>query len=169
MAWNPIDNPVDHILVMGKASPGLATLEGAGDKRRYDERRGYGLSGAFIVYRGQLLARWIVHIRLYTPEDWDAWAAWRPLLSAVPTTRRGKALDVWHPHLEELGVSSGVVEEISQPAQTADGEWTISIRMLQFRAPVFALAKPSASKATPVDPVDAKIEELTGQVQELAR
>jgi hypothetical protein len=165
MAWNPIDNPVDYIKLAGQKSPGLADVDGASSPRKWDEAAGYGLSGATIRFTGDGLAKFAVRLRFYTVEHWAAWDAWKPLVFNRPKGKSPRALDIWHPHLEELGIKSVVVEDVSQPKQTADGEWTVEIKFIQFRMPKLTLAKPEASRAKPTDPYEVVIEQLAGQVQ----
>jgi hypothetical protein len=169
MSWNPLAQPVDYILLSGQRSPGIAEVTGASSPRRYDERRGYGLSGATVVFKGIGLTRCTVKLRLYTEQHWADWEAWKPLIDRPPLGSRPKALDIWHPFLEALEVKSVVVEDVSQPEQTDDGEWTIEIKFVQYRKPTLALAKPEGSTAAPVDPVDQKIENLHNQNADLAR
>lgn len=170
MSWNPIQAPVDYILLSGQKSPGLATLEGASTPRKWDERAGYGLSGSVVVFTGLGLAKFTVKLRFYTPEDWLAWDQWKPLVAKPPQGRRPRALDIWHPHLEELGVKSVVVEDVTQPEQTGDGEWTVTIKFIQWRKPKIQLVKPEGAQAKPNDPYDNMIEKLTGDLQkELAK
>jgi hypothetical protein len=77
-------------------------------------------------------------------------------------------LDIGHPVLEDLGVRSVVIESVSQPEQTGDGEWTIAIKMIEHRALERQLEIPGGSQARPTDPVDLLIENLSGQAQVLA-
>lgn len=175
MTWNPITDPIDYVLVAGKKSPGIATILGASSPRRWDERKGYGLSGAFVVFRGLGLSKWTVQLRLYTEEDWRTWDEWKEVVKKPPVSaqgdlgffRRPRALDIWHPILEDLGIKSAVVEDLLQPLQTADGEWTIEIKMIEFRRPEFNLAKPEGSEKEVTDPVDAYIEDKRAQNAQL--
>jgi hypothetical protein len=169
VAWNPVEQPVDYILLSGQKSPGLADVDGASSPRKWDERAGYGLSGSTIVFTGLGLAKFSVRLRFYTVEHWAAWDAWKELVAKPPVGRRPRALDIWHPHLEELGIKSVVVEDVLQPKQTADGEWTVEVKFIQFRLPKLTLAKPEASQAKPTDPYDQVIDGLVNQVQELAQ
>lgn len=172
MTFNPLTAPVDHVILSGSRSPGIATIDGASSPRQWDERRGYGLSGATLVYKGLKLARFSLELRLLTAEDFDAWEAWRPMVQRPPAGQRPQALDIEHPITEMLGIRSVVVEDVLQPKQTGDGEWTVEIKLLEFRAPARAVARPEASADRPTpstDPVDAVIERLTAQVQELAQ
>lgn len=168
MVWDPLTQPIDYILLAGKKSPGLATVTLADSPRRWDERNGYGLSGATVVYRGAGLSHFSVTLRLFTVQDWADWRAWKSLTDKPPLGKRPRSLDIWHPLLEDLEIKSAVVENVLQPDQTGDGEWTIEIKFIQFRQPKFALAKPEGSTATPVDPVEQEIGQLTSQFQTLA-
>jgi hypothetical protein len=168
MSFNPTTTPVDYILLANRRSPGIAEVNAANSPRRWDERRGYALSGARVVYRGIGLTRPIVTLRLYTDQDWQDWHEWRDLVERPPVGERARALDIWHPILEDLQVTSVVVEDVLQPKQTADGEWSIDIKFIEFRRPVRALSVPEGSEERSDDPVDRYIEQLTSQVQALA-
>jgi hypothetical protein len=167
--WDPLSAPIDYLLVAGSRSPGIAEIVGAVSPRKWDERAGYGLSGSTLVFKGVGLVTFTIKLRLYTEYDWVSWRAWRTIVEKPPLGTRAKAVSVWHPFLEELGVTAAVVNELGQPAETAPGEWTIAIKMTEFRAPKVALAKPEGAKAAPVDPYDQIITDLTKQVQELSR
>jgi hypothetical protein len=69
-----------------------------------------------------------------------------------------------------LNIHSVVVEYVEQPKQVADGEWAVEIGLIEYRRPTLALARPDGSdtQQQSVDPIDARIEALTGQLQELA-
>lgn len=169
MAWNPLDQPVDYIKLAGQKSPGLAEVIGAASPRKWDERGGYGLSGSTVVFRGVGLCKFTVKIKLYTADDWASWDAWRPLVAKPPLGTRARAQEIWHPLLEQLEVSAAVVEEVSQPEQTNDGEWTITIKFIEYRKPKVALAKPDGAKATPADPIETQvIQPLVNQFNALA-
>lgn len=171
---NPLSKPVDYILLAGLKSPGIAELpNGANSPRKWDVRKGYGLSGSGVVYVGDDLAKFSVKILLLTDEDWSAWTSFRALLVKPPNNVKPKSLAIWHPILEEHGVASVVVEDLVGPTQTMDGGWTWEIKFLQFRAPKAAIAKPAGStqkpKQEPESEADRIIKSLTGQVQELSR
>lgn len=168
MTFNPITSPVDYILLANRRSPGLATINAADSPRRWDERRGYAFSGGRVVFRGIGISRPILTLRLYTEEDWTGWHEWKTLVSRPPIGERAHALDIWHPILEDLDINSVVVEKVLQPKQTADGEWSIDIKFIEYRVPVPMLAVAEGSVERPGDPVDRYIEELTEQVDDLA-
>jgi hypothetical protein len=165
MVWDPFNAPTDYFLLAGKKSPGVCEITGAGSPRKLDERGGYGLSGSTLVFTGVGLAKWSVKILLWLPEHFADYAQWRPLVARPPLNTRPRALDIWHPYLEALGIRSCMVEDEHQPEPEDDtGLFAITIDFKQFRAPRIALAKPDGSSAENAnDPVQAQIEAVTGQ------
>jgi hypothetical protein len=157
MSWDPLSSPVDWFALAGLRSPGIAELTGATSPRKWEERGGYGLSGATVVFKGVGLCYFTFRIKLYTEQDWENWIGWKALVDRPPFGERPKAQDISHPFLDQLGVTAAVVQEVSQPEQGEAGEWIISIKFIEFRRPVAALAKPEEAKATPVDPIEANV------------
>jgi hypothetical protein len=173
MPFNPVTQPVDYILLADRKSPGLAEVLGAASLREWVERNGYGLTGGFSTFKRRKLAHFSVKLRLYTAQDWADWHAWKALVDKLPTRRGGDGpasgyLKIDHPILADLDIKAAGVEKVSQPEQTNDGEWTITIDFIEFRSPKVTLAKPEGAKATPVDPYDAQIEALEQQFNALA-
>lgn len=180
MSFEPLTAPQDYFVLAGQRSPGVCDFVGADSPRRWDERRGYGLSGATVVFRGIGLSEFKARLRLYNSQDWSNWHAFRGLLQRPPTPTPSatsvqrpprvvpRALDIQHPLLEDLGIRSVVVVNVLQPEQTGNGEWTIEIVFKEFRRPVVALSRPDASQERVTDPVDVVMEQLSGQFQELA-
>ncbi len=179
MSWNPIDSPVDKAFLGGKMTPGLCDIEGANSPRNWDERDGYGqrLMGSLhvhigsiptlLIFKGVKLSHFSIKFRLYTPADWDDWHAFAPTVAKPPIGKRPRALDIAHPITEEVGIRSVAVEDVLAPVQTGDGEWTVEVKLIEFRAPRFALAKPQGSAATPVDPVEAQIQANSDRIAQL--
>lgn len=153
MSFDPLTSPVDHFLLAGERSPGIAEVASAPSPRELTERRGYGTSGASVVFRGIKLVPIKITIKLYTVEDWAAWREFLPLLARPPLGRRAQAMDIWHPILEDQGVRSVLVKEVGSPTQTGDGEWSISIDMIEWRRPQPALSAPAGSASS--DPPSA--------------
>ncbi len=225
MTFQPITSPVDYALLASQRTPGICEVTAADAPRRWDERRGFGLSGARVVYRGAGLSRPILVLRLYSDQDWEDWHAFKPLVLREPSPqaadvrrrersieaareerteltqaiavnptlgsnsritdrlaaasrranqptplmaiRRPRALDIWHPILEDLGIRSVVVENVLQPRQTADGEWTIEVKLIEYREPIYTLARPEGSQAQPVDRFEALIQQADAENQAL--
>jgi hypothetical protein len=166
MSFRPLTAPIDYIVLAGRRSPGLATIEGASTPREFDERRAFGMGFSLLRFRGVKLARFKVLLRLITVDHWDDWHVWkevvaRPEIAADPrrpTRPRAPPMEIEHPILADMGIGSVVVENVAQPIQTADGEWTIEIAMIEYREPVRQLEQPSGTVDKPeIDPVEAEI------------
>lgn len=159
MSWNPLTQSQDFVTLGGRRTPGLAEVVGAGSPRRWDERESYGVAGALVVYYGLKLSHFSVLVRLITDQDWLDWYAFKPLVDKKPLGRRQGPLDIAHPITAGCGIHSVVVEDVLQPDQIEDGIWQVEIKLIEYRAPVSALAKAEGAEATPADPEDAIIEE----------
>lgn len=150
MTFQPNTDPVDYILLANQKSPGIAIVSNASSPRRWDERKGYALSGGRVVYRGLGLARPIVTLKLFEDQDWADWHAWKPLVQRTPIGERARAKDIWHPILEDLDIVAVVVEDVVQPVQVGDqGEWHVVIKFIEFRRPKPTLEIIGASEETP--------------------
>lgn len=178
--FDPLQTPIDKVLlaydppngqqVAWQVSPGIGRVEGAGTHQKWDQRQGYGLAGSFPIYFGDKLAEFDIVLRLYTSHDWSDWASWSALVAKPPRGTRPKALAVYHPWLAMVDIGACVVTDVMQPEEIDNGGYEITIKCLQWRKPKIALSKPDAAKTNAsTDPVDAKIEALTAQVQELAK
>lgn len=173
MTFNPSTSPQDYIVLAGKRSPGVAEVLGASSPREWAERGGYGVTGAFSVFKRRGLSHFSVKLTLATDQDWQDWAVWKPVVDKLPTKRGGTTpasgyLKIEHPILADLDIKAAGVEDVGAPEQTDNGVWTITIKFIEFRSPKVTLATPEGAKATPVDPYDKKIEELTDQFDRLA-
>lgn len=161
MSWSPLKLPVNKFLLSGIWSPGSCQgPEGAGITRNLDERVGYGIDFAFLIFTGRKLAEWTMKMKLLTQKDWDDYGAFHPLIEAVPrrgpvsnTTNGytpGKAQLIWHPQLMILRITQCVVVEEGQPEIQEDMSTIIPIKFKQVKtAPKAAYAKPMAAEGKP--------------------
>lgn len=178
MIWDPIRQPINKFLLQNNWSPGVCVgPEGANIARAIDERRGYGIDFAFVVFYGRKLAHFKTNLILASVKDWEEWQIWRALINVVP--RRGAvntaandnydpacAMTIWHPQLAPLGITSCMVEvePQEQPVGTK-GTYIVPIEFVQIvTRPRSAVAKLEASKDTPLDPLDQRIKDLTQQL-----
>jgi hypothetical protein len=172
---NPLDDAdlYDYIVLAGQRSPGLCDVSGASAPREWDIRKGYGLSGATVVYTGDGLAKFTVRLFFWETSHFDEWERFRVLVKKPPRGVRPKAQDIAHPFLEELGITSAVVEDELQWTQPEPGLFAKDIKFLQYRAPLPTLAKPDGSQSKANEPTaqteaEKTIEALTKQMKELA-
>jgi hypothetical protein len=170
MTFNPLVRPVNVVVIGGVQSPGIATIRDAHAPRRLVVRNGVGLSGATVRFQGVMLSeKFAVELRLYTAEDWDAWASFKDVVDPPPLGEHARALDISHPILEDLGITSVLVDDVLQPVQEGEtGVWLIVIKLTQFRRPTFQASAPDGAQAGPEDPVDIQIAALTAEVDRRA-
>lgn len=160
--WNPFDQPQDYVEFNGIKTPGLAEVVDASFPLRWDEVPTFATIGSFPRFTGKRLSHFSVKLRLYTVADWNGWWALKPNLTKVPrrgypTKENANALAIAHPQLAAVDIDSCVIEEIMQPVQTNDSEWTIEIKCLEFRAPTIAVGTARGAKETPNDKEDTTL------------
>lgn len=171
----PLPFPVlqNYFTLAGQKSPGVVTFEGADAPRKWDERAGYGFSGAFIVYTGDGLAQFNALVTLWLPEQFLEWADFSVLLAKPPVGVRPTALDIGHPILNSspLFIKSVVVTNVTQFRKSPDFRFECTISFKQYRAPKPALGKPNqaipaASAPTPTaqDKWDLEQQKLEAQI-----
>ncbi len=171
MAYDPITNPIDYVIVAGTRSPGIARVDG-NRSHQWDERRGHGMSGASSVYKGAKLAHFTVEIDVWTSEQFVELNEFRSIVSRLPTPTDPRGFVVEHPFLEELGITKCALEDLGVPKQNDEGLWTLTIKFVEHREPVRRLARSSGEEdgsTNVVNPQDAEITAMTAQVQILSR
>lgn len=140
----------DFVILGGGRTPGIATVE-VERPQGWDERQGYGLSGAYAIPTGAPLTRPIVRVKLWTGAQYALWKTFAATYLAraavvVPGTRTTKALAIVHPILNDppFLIQAVVVENVKAIPQTDDGIWEYEIHLLEYRAPQPALGKGDA-------------------------
>lgn len=133
---NPIDFPEvwDAIIIGGRASPGVCTVEGSARNFKWDEKEGPGAAGATHTYRGDRPSHFKVKIKLWLAEHFDDWDSFREALR--PDPKKGiKALDVLHPALEDNGIRAVVVESIGEVKHEGGGLYAVELGLVEYRPP----------------------------------
>lgn len=148
----------DWIYLGGQRSPGLAVVKGAGSPRNWDIRAGYGMTGAFVVFTGQGLAKFDVDIFAWEKEHFDDWKKFaRRVLMAPSVGLRPRSLPISHPTLNAppLSILQVVVEDVTQWEQGSDdGLWACTIKLIEYREPIPILLTPRKGP----DPVAPNLE-----------
>lgn len=167
----------DYIILGGQRSPGVATLRNAGSPRDWDIRKGYGFSGASVVFTGNGLAKFECDIYLWTPAHWIDWKTFSLLLAKPKGLVQTTGIGISHPLLKlpPLSIDSVVIEDVLQFEEDDSGGWQCTIKFIEFKRPAPALSKPlvaipSASKAPPTaqDAVDREIQAKAARLKALA-
>lgn len=147
----------DVVIVGGIVSPGVAKLSGFARAYEWDVKKGKGSAGATITAQGEAPAKGTITLSLWEsglgPNGRDHFAEWDTLrqLLAQPSGKTVTAHDVFHPYLQDIGVTSIVVEELGSLEPKGGGLFDVSIKVLEYKPPKKTGGTPAASK-----PVTAK-------------
>lgn len=166
----------DYVVIDGVKSPGVAVITGASLTRSWDKRKGYGTTGATLVYTGEDLAEFTIEFQFW---DWlggqrDEWVTFAKDVLVKPPTgkfpRYPKAQQIKHWQLNDppISISAVVVKKVGQPEQDETGLVTVKVDFSQYRAPKAAIGQvtvPAPKKAPPTaqDEADRQIQALTQQ------
>lgn len=174
---NPIDFPQDWdvIKVAQQTSPGLCKLSGFVRDHEFDVKKGKGTIGGTVTFVGRPPAKGTVTIQLWTLDHFTQWFAFMPLLRYDPTKKAVQAVDVYHPSLALIEMTSFVVEGVGAIEHQGNGLYAVVVKLLEYFPPpkASAVSTPSGSQAnqspggsgnasgTPADPVaDAQQKEI---------
>lgn len=138
----------DFIILNGRRSPGRATIVNAGSPRTWDKQKGWGFTGATLIYTGDDLSDFDVIIDIWeTPRHWIEWNAFAGLLEKRSTGLGAKFYDISHPLLYRapLRINQVAIRDVTQWEQSPKGLWTCRILMTAWNAPKPALGKPNGT------------------------
>lgn len=143
--WTPENNPVDYIILQGKASPGLAELVGVSAPRNLQVQTGMGYNDALVRFAGFSPQKFSVKFHLYDEFDWAEWHNWKPLVQkrvdSAPGSAAAKvaaAMTIVHPFLNDptIGITAVIVEDVLAPVRADDtGEWVVEVKFISYRKP----------------------------------
>ncbi len=143
----------DYIILAGLLSPGVARMTSFQRVRDFEIRKGPFQSGAFLVYKGENLAKFTIELEVAQPPDTIVqWLLFANLLNKVPdglspALLSSFALGINYPILNSapINISDVVVESFTPWSQGEMGEWTMQIAFVEFRMPLEAGGKPDKS------------------------
>lgn len=174
------DYQVDWVSIGGQKSPGIATVKGGASLRDWEQRKGYGLSGASSVYTGDSLSDFEIEFKIWDNADlrgsmFTEWYLFAQVLRKVPRGKRPKSFTIFHPMLAEVGITRAVVTKVGQFSQDKDGIFTKTVNFLEYREPTPILAKPKGAIPNAAEPpadatsaADLQIQALRAQLAGLA-
>lgn len=172
-AINPIDYPQDWDVVrIGQAiSPGICKVGEFKRAHEWDVKKGKGTLGATVTFVARPPAKGSITFKLWTSAHFTAWDSFRPLLQYDPTKKSVQAVDIYHPSLADIGLTSVVTESIGNIVHEGDQLYSITVEFLEYFPPPkgSAVSTPTGSRSTqsnttpgaPADPVaDAQQKEI---------
>jgi len=172
---DPIRNPgaYDYITIAGSRSPFLVEVTGDGYKFRYNEVEATATIGASLTPLGTSLQEFQVTYFLCQAKHFDDWSAHRSMLT-TPPGKKGKALQVEYPSLNEMGIDAAVVLGSSLMRKvTDDGLYAYDVKFKRYAPPkktTLAIKgtdddkkNPDGKKPQPEDEYDKMIRDLVAK------
>ena len=168
----------DSILLAGVLSPGVVKLSGHKRSEKWDVKDGDGQDGASTTRKGRVPTAFTATFALVVDPaaGVDEFVEWDGFLEVLRTPVSGKdpkALDIYHPDLAELEITSVVVQDIGGKVHDGKGGATVTVTFLPYSPPKKKpAANPSGSKGSkggkedPNDPLVVARKELEGLLNE---
>lgn len=134
---NPLEHPEiwDRVIIGGVISPFMCEVSEWTRKNQWDEKVGKGSQGATLTYTGRPGARGSIKFKLTEPEDFDAWLSYLPLFKYDPTRKAAQAIDIYHPSLAEIDITSVVCEEIGNVVHEGGQEYSRTVKFIEYFPP----------------------------------
>lgn len=107
-------NPWDHVRIAGIYTPGIAVVSGRNGVS-LDKKRSPGTDGATITELGYQPGEVDIAIRMWTADQWAAWADMRQHLIPRPSKGKPEPVQVYHPALADAGIKALYIQEIGLP------------------------------------------------------
>lgn len=157
---SPVATPslYESFYLAGKRSPGVCRFTGLPTADEgWKKQEPKGSDGGETVRDGRKLIEFEVELYLFVDvttgrDDFAAWPAFRELLLTPIKKNAMKALDIYHPILEGLGIASVVVSSWGpgEPMPDGKGGGTVKIKFLQYAPPKkkSGSGKPKGSKSS---------------------
>lgn len=173
----------DYLYVAGQRAPGVVRISGAGLVIGWDIQNPQGMMGGVTRRIGDPIKEFDAEFYLSDEtdsagqSDFDRWDPFQKLLlssvppammlgASVPTRPGGKPypLDVVHPDLARLRITSATFSTISPLASDGKGGGTIKVHFIEYRPP-----RPMGSVKLTKTAGDAKIEGAMKEIEALQK
>lgn len=172
---NPLDNEdlYDVLDLAGTKSPGQCTISQAAREENWDVKEAKGKSGAKTERQGRKVARFTTTFKLTDREDYEAWPPFLALIKSTVDGPKPKALDVYHPNLAELDITSGSLAKLNNAQHDGKGGCSYAVDWIQYAPAKKAGGSPDGStawtkgnkKADPNAAAEAELKKLLDQAK----
>lgn len=155
-ASNPFDAPQvwDVLVIAGKLTPGLAKLQEVVRKHEWDVKKGKGAKGATETLTQLPPAEITFEFFVWSKDQCGLWDAILPLFKYDPTRKTVSAVDVYHPSLADVDVTSVVTVDIGGWTHEGGGLYRRLVKLLEYYPAANADATGTANGSTGTDPND---------------
>lgn len=146
MGVSPWQNPEIWDVVQiggegGSISPGIVKISAAKRHNEWDVKRGKGAKGAQYTYNGYEPARFTMTFTFWNdpavndpngPDHYNDWIAFIAQLNYDPTKSTVQAVDIYHPSLDDIGISAVIIEDIGQWEETEPTKYEAVIACIEY-------------------------------------
>ena len=162
---NPIDDEdlFNSLELGGTNSPGIVkSITGHDRNITWDVKEGSGQKGASSTLKAVPLRVITVTFYLATEADIGGWPTFRALCLSTTSGKKPIALDVYHPDLSVVGISSVVLASMGGPVHDGRGGQTIAVQFQEYAPPK---RKGGSVGKDPNAALNAELAALTKQYQ----
>ncbi len=164
----------DVVKIANVTCPFVCKVGEAKRTSQWDVKLGKGTIGATTTYVGSPPAEFSIEFFLCVADHFAAWDTFRPLLKYNPAGTK-KAVDIYHPSLASIDVSSVLVKSIGSVVHKGAGLYSITVEFMEYlpapkqsavSTPSGAIANAGGSQV-PGTPPDSAADALQKQVARL--
>ena len=133
-ALDPINYPEawDTVRIGQTTCPGIAEIGDIKTKNEFDVKRGKGVYGSTLTFVGRPPSHFSVTFKLWLAQHFPAWDLFRPLFKYDPAKKAIQAIDIYHPALADIELTSVVCEGIGAIHHEGQGLYTIVVDFIEF-------------------------------------
>ena len=172
MAFDPFSSPVDHIVLGGHKSPGIARIEAIELAWNFENRRSDGQAGSNKLFKGRELSKVSVAFQLFDTADLAAWADFVRAISYPDnlTKKELRGLDLQHPIAALYNIKAVTLQRIGSLTASATRMWSVSIDLEEWREPKPVVAKVKGAQSVPLrEKPDSELTPLERELREARR
>ncbi len=138
---NGLDNAQDYdvVKVDGIENPGIIApggITGFDRLTEWDVKKGKGTKGGTATISQLPPAKGSIKFLLWDPFHFEAWdTIYRARFKYDPTKKAKNAVDIYHPALAKIDITSVVTEKIGPETPEGKGLWSITVDLLEYIPP----------------------------------
>ncbi len=126
----------DTVTIGGVVCPGIVKgVDAFKTKREFDVKKGKGVFGATITFVGRPPSTGTLTFYFWRKDQETAWITFRDQFKFDPTKKTIQAIDIFHPWLAEIDMTSFVCEGIGAVKDEGKKLYSITVDLLEYFPP----------------------------------
>lgn len=130
-----VDQNDDFVTIDGVVNPGIIArggITGFDRDTEWDVKKGKGTKGGTTTLSQLPPAKGSIKFLLWTDAHVAQWRTFRKTFKYDPTNKTKNAVDIFHPWLAELDITSVVTEKIGPRTFVSPGLYSITVDLLEY-------------------------------------